>query len=398
MSRLSQYHAPHQVASILHNLSQHKPSHPLVIYLPPFYQTGHTSPPPLPDFLKPYPSAVINYRWLDPSFNGHVDNDEPESPLFQWPFAVHDTLFGYSWIIKNLIPPGDEKRDIYVYGSYLGASLATSLALTESHQDQRMAVRGLLTYNGIYNWTMFLPDHPIHQRKSLADALDDSSYPEGSFFHYLRDNLPVLFSSPSALFDPFASPSLFFRDPGLWVPEDFTTSATCSSMTQAIDALSSASSSTESETDTDGASPTSTTWNLKPPPKSHLTFPPRASTLKIPEALLLYESPPPRPSTGAPRRRRAVAPKTAKKKRKVTNDFEGQAAELSGLMRRSVEKYELKDREGADDDGGGGEDLEGEAAERRVRTRDVGAVEGDGTLGVLGQGVAAAWLRDRIGW
>jgi hypothetical protein len=360
-----------------------------VIYIPPFFRTGHTSPPPLPEFLRSYPSAVVNYRWLDPSSAGSPTGNESQPPLFQWPIPIHDTLFGYSWILKNLAPPGDEKRDVYVYGSYLGASIAASLALTESHQDQRMAVRGLLTYNGVYNWTMFLPDHPIHQRKSPADALDDASYVEGSFFHYLRDKMPVLFPSPSGLFDPFASPSLFFRDPGLWVPEDFTTPVTSSPMTQAIDALSSASSA--SEDDADSASGTSTVWNLRPPPKSYLTFPPWASTLKIPEALLLYESPPPRPFAAGTRKRRA-APKTGKK-RKILNNFEGQATELSNFMRRSVEKYELRDRGEGDEDSEG---VEGEA-ERRVQTRDVGAVEGDGTLGEAGQDVAAAWLRERIG-
>jgi len=368
-------------------VSQHKPSHPLVIYIPPFFQTGQASQAPLPAFLNSYPSAAINYRWLDPSWTGHPTSHEsqPSSPS-QWPTPIHDVLFGYSWILKHLAPAGDERRDIYVYGSYLGASLAASLALTESHQDQRMAVRGLLTYNGIYNWTMFLPDHPIHQRKSLADALDDTSnYVEGSFFHYLRDNLPVLFSSPSGLFDPFASPSLFFRDPGLWTPDDFTTSLASSPMTRAIDVLSSGSSA--SGDNAGSASGTSTEWDLKPPPKSYLTFPPRGSMLKIPEALLLYESPPAVQYAKVTRKRKTTS--KAAKKRKILNNFEGQAMELGSFMRRSVEKYEFRDREDS-----GGADVE---AERRVQMRDAGAVEGDGTLGGAGQDIAYAWLQERIG-
>lgn len=351
--------------------------------------------PTLPAFLRPYPSVVINYRWLDPSTDGNPIRDEPQPqpPPFQWPTPIHDTLFGYSWVLKNLAPPGDERRDVYVYGSYLGASLAASLALTEARHDQRMAVQGLLTYNGIYNWTTFLPDHPIHQRKSLADALDDTAYADGSFFHYLRNEMPLLFPSPSGLFDPFASPSLLFRDPGLWVPEDFATPVTPDLMTRAIDALSpmSPASETGEDADADSVSSSSTAWSLKPPPKSYLKFPPSGSTLKIPEALLLYESPPPRPYVSATRKRKQ-SPKTAKK-RKISNNFEGQATELSNLMRRSVEKYELSDR------GQGDEDAEGvhiEAA-KRVQTRDVGAVEGDGTLGEAGQAVADAWLRERTG-
>lgn len=360
-----------------------------MIYIPPFFQTSTSSPPPLPAFLRSYPSAVINYRWLDPSSDERPTSRDkaaaPSNP--QWPTPIHDTLFGYSWIIKNLASPGSEKRDVYVYGSYLGASIATSLALTESHQDRRMAVRGLLTYNGIYNWTMFLPDHPIHQRKSALDT-DDTSYVEGSFFHYLRDKMPVLFPSPSQLFDPFASPSLFFRDPGLWVPDDFTSSIAGSAMSRAIDELSGSS---PSSGEGSSASSTSTTWNLKPPPKSYLTFPPWASTLKIPESLLLYESPPPK--SRSPRQRKAkTAPKTVKK-RKILNNFEGQATELSNLMRRSVEKYELGDRENGNEDA---ETMEEPEWLRRVQTRDVGAVEGDGQLGGMGQNVAEAWLRERI--
>jgi hypothetical protein len=62
-------------------------------------------------------------------------------------------------------------------------------------------------------------------------------------------------------------------------------------------------------------------------------------------------------------------------------------------MRRSIEKYELRDRE---------EESENPAAaavesHRRVQTRDVGAVEGDGQLGELGQDIAASWLKERIG-
>ena len=358
-----------------------------MIYLPPFFQTGQASAPPLPAFLRSYPSAVINYRWLDPSSDGHGDGSN--SSQLQWPTPIHDTLFGYQWILDNLSPPGSERRDIYVYGSYLGASLAASLALTESQQDQRMAVRGLLTYNGIYNWTMFLPDHPIHTRKSVADALDETPYAEGSFFHYLRNTMPVLFPSPSGLFDPFASPSIFFRDPGLWVPDDFTSSIAGSAMSRAIDELSGSSSDDEGSQ----ASTASTTWNLKPPPKSYLTFPPLRSTLKIPETLLLHETPPPPTYPGGKRRRKSSAPKP-KKRPKILNNFEGQATELANLMRRSVEKYELGDRAGECADGEG---LEEPEHVRRVQMEDVGAVEGDGQLGERGQGVAAAWLRERIG-
>lgn len=362
-------------------MSPHDTSRPLVIYIPPFFQTESPSPTPLPEFLKPYPLAVINYRWLDPASNGHIGSEGPGSPFFQWPCPLHDTLFGYSWITANLAPLDLERRDVYVYGSYLGATLAAALSLTESHPHQRMAIRGFLTFNGIYNWTTFLPDHPIHRHKSFADVVHDQSYAEGSFFRYLRDQMTFLFRSPSDLFDPFASPSLFFHNPGMLVPEDFSTSALSSSMSNAIDALSSSS---------EEAQHAALLANNKIPRKGYLTFPPGASTLKLPEALLMYETPPPL-TTGFRGPRQRVSGRT-KRKPSGLNNFQMQTRELGELMQRSINKYELKERLKWGDDMG---EIETEAAQR-VQMRDVGAVEGNGELGDRGQEVAAAWLQERV--
>jgi hypothetical protein len=298
-----------------------------------------------------------------------------------------DTLFGYSWIVDNLAPPDGEKRDIYVYGSYLGAGIATSLALTESHLDRDVAVRGLLTYNGIYNWTMFLPDHPIHQRKTPSDSVEDTSYVEGSFFHYLHDKLGELFHSPEDMFDGFISPWQFFRYPGLHVPNDFTTPL-APSIAKGIDALSAGSAAPQDDVGS-ASGATSSSWHLEPPSKSYITYPPWpfSKTLKIPETLLLHESPPPRTSAAWTKGQKTAS--QSAKKRKVLNNFEGQATGLLNLMRRSVEKDEFKGRE--DTEGASAE------AERRLQIRDVGPVEGDGTLGASGQEVAAAWLKERIG-
>ncbi|KAB5566892.1 hypothetical protein GE09DRAFT_1219150 [Coniochaeta sp. 2T2.1] len=405
MLRPSQYDVPQQVASTLHNIPQHTPSHPLIIYLPPFFQSSQASPPPLPSFLSSYPTAVINYRWHDPSSSSSTTAPSSSpSPTHQWPTPLHDTLFAYHHLLTRLSSPSTTTpttpRPIYIYSSYLGASIAASLALTESHvsSGKPMAVRGLVTYNGIYNWTMFLPDHPVHHQRSktllTAAARGEEEHAEGSFFHYLKDKLPDLFPNPGGMFDPFASPALFFRDPGMWVPEDFDSSVTGDAMSGAVDALSG-----------EGEGKTQTTWNLKPPPKSYLTFPPWSSTLKIPEALLLYESTAPAPGKGT-RKRKTTTTKTKTKRRvKVRNTFEGQAMELGVLMRRSVERYELRDggegtvegngEEGAE--GQGGLEVEAEAeAERRVGMRDVGPVEGDGTLGGLGERMAGEWLRERV--
>jgi hypothetical protein len=193
-----------------------------------------------------------------------------------------------------------------------------------------------------------------------------------------------MFASPSHLFDPFASPSLFFHNPGLLVPGDFNTSALPNSMTSAIDAL--AKSSSTSEDEEDGA-----LAGLKAPRKSYLGFPPRHSTLKIPEALLMYEQSAPESKT-IRRAYRGRLRTPAYKKKPGVNNFENQAAELAGLMRRSIDKIELRDRKKWDVE----YDDDGEAL-RRVEVRDVGSDEVDGELDQHGQEVAAAWLEERIG-
>ena len=101
----------------------------------------------------------------------------------------------------------------------------------------------------------------------------------------------------------------------------------------------------------------------------------------------MYESPPPLQYTKGVRKRKTTT--KAAKKRKILNNFEGQATELGSFMRRSVEKYEFRDRDDSE-----GADVE---AERRVQIRDAGVVEGDGTLGGVGEDIAGAWLQERMG-
>ncbi|KAK1759582.1 hypothetical protein QBC47DRAFT_316158 [Echria macrotheca] len=368
----------------LHNLSDHRPTTPLVIWIPPLsYADGYGTPRiMLPRLLDQLPVATINYRWC------HPDHHEKT----RWPLPIHDILFGYQWTIENLAPPNLSRRDIYVYGSSLGASLAASLALTESHAHEPMAVRGLIAYNGIYNWTTFLPDHPIHKAprsKSTipipipepAPQADDDSLSD------FRQSMPLLFGDPANIFDPFASPILFFHTSGMNVPADFTTTAR-SDFTRAVDILSQT---PPLSPDTDTSQET---IHLKPPRKSHLVFPPRKSTLQIPETLLLHDPPP--PFSGHTRRAR-------KSSAVRMNSFRHQAQELAHVMIRSVEMFELKDRMRWDHEF---EDpmARVEEAERRVRAVEVpmggeGGGEGGhwGQLNEEGERVAMEWLRERIG-
>lgn len=316
----------------------------------------------LPRLAQRHTTAVIHYRWTAPSSEEDHERFHPG-----WPAPIHDTLKAYTWIVENLAPPTNARRDIYVYGSYLGASLATSLALTESRPHERMAVRGCVAYNGIYNWTMFLPDHPINKpppavsRNLLEEILAHS---EDSDFQALKKMSRELFTKPDDFFDPFASSCLFFHSPNLLIPPSFDDSAIPAPSTLA-DLLWVSEQAVED------------TPELKHPQKRLLHFPPPKSTLKIPEMLLLHDTTPSlRPSVLRRRQRRT--------KKNYGNSFQTQATELASLMQWSINKIELTERMKWDDSAGEGDDEAG----RRVQVHDVG-VEGSDIA-------TATWLEERM--
>ena len=342
----------------------------------------------LPSFEIPHPTVVINYRW--PGFAYH-DLAKPSEasgsdPQLGWPTPLHDVLFGYQWIVQNLFAPGSARRDIYLYGSYLGATLAASLALTECYPHQQMAVRGLAAVNGIYNWTTFLPDHPIHKSRSTQSPLGEADDERRSTLHSFKQKMTSLFRRPGDLFDPFASPSLFFHSPGLFVPEDFHTSTLSSPFRSAVDELSNHA--------VDGSTVDSTipVEQPKPPRKGYLVFPPRKSPLKIPETLLVHESAP--RLRGPTATRRGRRPGAGRRRALDQSSFEAQAVELGGLMRRSIERIELAERRKWDEEY---EDWNGEA-ERRVQVIDAGKPDevGQGQLSFPGADPVAKWLGEKL--
>ncbi|PNY18455.1 Uncharacterized protein TCAP_07526 [Tolypocladium capitatum] len=353
----------------LFNAPDNSPESTLLIHFPPFPSTFPSSDGPetrLPEFIQHLPVASINYRWA--AIPQAVTQDGALVPMC-WPTPTHDTAFAFAWLVDNLAPLKNGRRDICVYGSHLGASLAMSLALTEAHSHARFGVRGVIAYNGIYNWTMFLPDHRVNRPPTRSKKVVVPPQPaEGSHLRRLQDEMPGLFDDPSNLFDPFASPSLFFHGPGLLVPRSFSMSmedaANIDRLIQRDDAL---------------------VMPLKTPRKSHLIFPPRKSTLKIPETLLLYDSQPPPPTpprTKTRKTRRAKSP---------GNTFEAQAEELAELMRRSVDVVELKERSKWDEDMKDKED----EAHRRVQLMDVGPEMKNIELSDGGQQAALTWLQHR---
>ena len=458
-------------ACSLHNVKEHSPTAPLVIWIPPFshLDTGFDTAPP-PPWLRQYATAVINYRW---SLNRHDDpepeglEEEPSVPPLKWPTPLHDISFGYSWIVKNLSPPDLRRRDIYVCGSHLGASLAAGLALTESHTHEPMAVRGLITFNGIYDWTTFLPDHPVHRpvNGSVPGPPEQVEAGWSPVFKRLKAHLPVLFTKPEDLFDPFVSAVLFFHTAGLWVPPGFNKSCLIPSAWKgAAKTLPSA----DGISTPDDFSPNPPEGDVEeddhflysdPPRKGYMVFPPRQSTLRLPQTLLLHSDDPFRNMTFSddpyedevsdgggiltltnnmktkrkPRLRKLGKGLNPLQRAVVTaqlmgdNSYGTQATELASMMQRSVEMVETRERAKWDDDFLEEYDSGDQEAQRRVRVAEVPyndaevvrAIEGitfhgDGDLKNAGlllddyssvagmmneraQQEAAAWLEDRIG-
>lgn len=422
----------------LHNVQEHPSSTPLIINLPPFPNNNFNDVDSyLPSFLHHFPTATIHYRWTDR--RGGLDSlTPPHNPSkalsryrptpFHWPTPIHDTMFGYEWLIKNLSrKPSLKRRAVYVYGSYLGASLATSLALTESHTHEPMAVRGLLAFNGIYNWSRMLPGHPTNQKiLEDADALHPSSGDDAGpgdehdrDVAPMRELTPTLFRNPSDLFDPFASPVLFFHTAGMLVPSSFTGPASYRYPGEDVDDYAyvysdpedpppptpyEAGEEDEAEQDEDGAGDTDSSTlrsarangPFAQPRKGYFAFPPRTSSLKIPETLLLHSTSTASPPPEGQGRRRALA--RQERQRKAENSFEAHALGLAHLMRKSVNRMELREKMMWDMDTGG---LAGEAG-RRVGVADIGMVMRDGAgrigecgLGDKGEEIALRWLEDR---
>ncbi|KUI70033.1 hypothetical protein VM1G_05293 [Cytospora mali] len=348
-----------------------------------------------------------------------------KTPL-HWPTPLHDTMAGYDWIIKTFSPERLRRRPVYVYGSYLGASLASSLALTESHTHQPMAVRGLMAFNGIYNWSRMLPGHPankIAEDDDDADASGPKAMARGDQdVAPLADLVPSLFKRPSDLFDPFASPVLFFHTAGMLAPSSFGARASYRGLAggadphdlpyvysdpedpsppSPYDESDGYTGTGDTDTDSDAEFLALGKW---PPPqrKGYFAFPAPTSSLKIPETLLLHTTStsylPGVTSAATSQRRERSRPKKLKS---AENSFEAHALGLAKMMRKSINRLELREMMKWEPDLTG---WVGEAM-RRVGVEDVGPAICDGEkrragesgLSDKGEEAALRWLEERIG-
>ncbi|KAF7891273.1 uncharacterized protein EAF02_001598 [Botrytis sinoallii] len=401
-------------------LLRDSPKTPLVIYLPPYPSSPLSSFHTPSWLLNSYPVINIPYRW---SHDPKTSFRKQRSHTF--PIPLHDTLQAYSWLLKSYLPsllpepkplestyfynnPKPIQRPLLIYGSYLGGTLATSIALTESFTSSFLPtkIHSLIVHNGIFNWTPIstTPDPSIFHSES-ADSSPNLSYNRLSTLdlyesspwttltlHALKTRL---FSSPSQTFDPFASPILFFRNSGISVPQRWPvpppasippTETSSFESTDSIEAddfsrypdpqLPHPDLSNEYATEDDEEEPHEALLESR---KSNLIFPPANSSLRIPRSLFTYS---PFPFTGE--KAYDISQNTSQDEGKIeetdegekgNNIFKQQAQELTKLMRRSVVMHELKIRVQWDEDCDADE-----TAKERVTEMEVGDAGWDGAV------------------
>ncbi|EON68593.1 hypothetical protein W97_07851 [Coniosporium apollinis CBS 100218] len=267
--------------SIHHPLTNTRSAHPpIIIYLPPGPVLAHFNT------SAATPDSIVASTLASNTSATVVQLNYRLSSQHQYPTPIHDVLTGYDWIVRHLAPSwvtrhGATKREkvlkIGVCGSLMGGSLATMLALTECRLGGSRIVAAAVA-EPIVDWVFAPPsrsavdtdltDEDIVPRaqkrgkaKPVPSHVQHASNPllPASTLLAARDRF---FRSPDAWLDPFASPLLFFRTPGVAPPPVLTSFSPSSTP------------SSSSREDAETAAP--------PPRKSPRVYPPTGSGLRLP--------------------------------------------------------------------------------------------------------------------
>jgi hypothetical protein len=212
---------------------------------------------------------------------------------------------------------GYERRgrfDVNIIGSYRGAGLAVALALNGSFARPEFGIRKVMAYNGIYNWSMFLPQHRIW-RPPAADvpvSLEELARRQELAAAQLADeqsNIKGLFdNNPANLLDPFASPSLFYLHEDINAPHSF-----------------------DPEEEEDDRDVLRALARRSPAPRrARVIFPPLSSCLEVPQAEFYYTP--------------LAMPLLSRGWGDVAdvNCYELQARQITHLMQRSIVRKEIE--------------------------------------------------------
>ncbi|KAJ5089919.1 hypothetical protein N7532_008603 [Penicillium argentinense] len=139
-----------------------------------------------------------------------------DSILYQYPTPVHDTLAGFDWIQTHLKP-----KQLGIFGSHIGGSLALMLALTEAQSVNAVAASvpicdwpGLDDYCTTHDAAMLERTKKRPKKKTSKSVAPPDLVP-------LLEARKRFFSPFERCFDSFASPILFLRSAGRDVPREF---------------------------------------------------------------------------------------------------------------------------------------------------------------------------------
>lgn len=179
------------------------------------------------------PSATVisvNYRLGFPPNASRATSTK----VRRFPQPIHDTSIAFNHIVDEIVPslfptsegtsptwePHLEPR-IALLGSHIGAALATMLALTHPND-----VHSVATADPLVDWVILdellratqNPPLAARGKRSLPASSIEDPVAVASAAKQLIDVRTKLFASPSAYFDPFASPTLFLRAPGRDTP------------------------------------------------------------------------------------------------------------------------------------------------------------------------------------
>ncbi|KIW87152.1 uncharacterized protein Z519_12263 [Cladophialophora bantiana CBS 173.52] len=216
----------------------------LLVHLPsgPSIDTNDTpSIEVLPQFqhsLPPSTSLVsINYR-----LGYGIDSAVLAKESTCFPVPIHDVSTAFDYLTSPTSPYNadyEEAPKICLLGSNIGGALATMLALTEPNAIHALAVvEPMVDWAGLDDIVERLrtveTSSPIPQKRQKQKATTRRGVKNQSVLAAAEELIKLrakLFKTPSAYFDPFASPMLFLRAPGKDTPS--TTSVTDQSVHEA---------------------------------------------------------------------------------------------------------------------------------------------------------------------
>ncbi|EEQ35737.1 hypothetical protein McanMca71_007602 [Microsporum canis] len=176
-------------------------------------------------------TVAVKYRL------GRVQVDGKQK-TYRYPTPVHDTLAGLDWAMNEFQPD-----NVFVFGRHIGGSLAIMLALTEARGLKAVAAEepvcdwvGLDDYcitdietDGKLRAAPYAEESEIEQDNE-ADTSPNARkrgrkkkepIPTPSDLVPLLDARRRLFPTPEKYFDAFASPTLFLRTSGKYIPLTF---------------------------------------------------------------------------------------------------------------------------------------------------------------------------------